>query len=135
MNTQKVIDAILKDKPKKKGKKYMFRKPATEDIHKKWVWTAADGDNKKLRKLVGEYQIDVNYTDKNGENALHYATWHGQNHTIIQLLSGYGVKINHPNKEGKTALDIAKKTQWGNQAATNLLISRGAKTGEELTKE
>ena len=109
------------------------RKSAGEKIHQQWLTAAQGGQNEKLDKLVEEYQINTNYTDNCGNNAILYAAWNGQNEIIDYLVNRYKVDINSVNDDGETALDIAKEQK--HQATIDLLISRGAKTGKELAKK
>ena len=87
------------------------------------------GDLAALQQYHGQGQSVTNRHDDNGQTALHYAAWGGSTNTIAWLI-GQKADINALDNDGKSPLDFAWMPRG--VAASNLLLSAGAKPGSEL---
>lgn len=84
-----------------------LRKPADKKIYASWLSAAGSGENKKLDELARDYNINANYTNGQGNNALLVAAGNGKNHTIDLLVNKHKVDINNINNNGNNALLVA----------------------------
>ena len=67
---------------------------------------AYDGRATVLLKLLGNYEIDVDFKDNLGQTALHYASRRNNSDCVDTLLK-YGANIVLRNPQGSTALHLA----------------------------
>jgi cytohesin len=88
---------------------------------------ASKYNNTSMGRLLINYKADINFKDIMDFTVLHWAAKNG-NKELIELLLTNGATINHKNINGRTPLDVA------NASVKDLLINKGAKTGQELFK-
>ncbi len=103
-------------------------------------YAAMNGHIEALKYLVEEAKVNVNVKDKYGRTPAHCAAWFGKTGTLKYLIEEVVVYVNIINKNGKTLLDVAyqrfrleKKEEM--KEIIDLLIRKGAKTGEKLREE
>lgn len=81
--------------------------------------------------LLQETDVDINYTDEDGEGCLHYAAKYGSNDALRFLLSHKNININSGLKN-RTPLDVASIS--GLVETVNLLITKGSDHNIELNE-
>ena len=94
------------------------------DLNNEFLLLASHYSHNGIIELLIEREIDVNQTNKDGENALHLASEQGHKE-IVQLLIEKGIDINKTNKDGQNALHLASKR--GHKEIVALLIEKGIK--------
>ncbi len=85
-----------------------------------------------VRALLATPGIDIHMTDKDGFNALHWASWSGMPICTL-LLADAGVDINAQDKNGYTPLMLA--AMRGNDEVAAILMALGARTDMSNNKE
>lgn len=82
-----------------------------------------------IKYLVDEKKVDIDDSGRDGRTALHDAAMQGCDASVKALLER-GANINKLDKEKRTPLDITS-----NPTTVELLKSKGAKRGKELTDD
>ena len=106
-----------------------------EQIYKRFLLLSKRGDNKKfldffnqIISLPKKISININYQDKNGNTALHYASNEG-NLKIVKTLLGAKCDTNIKNNNNQTPLHLSSKKDYFD--ITKKLIESGAKLNIE----
>ncbi|XP_060848380.1 uncharacterized protein LOC132927810 isoform X2 [Rhopalosiphum padi] len=68
---------------------------------------AQNGHVNVCRVLIGEFNADVEFQDKDGDRAIHHAAFGNQPQVVHVLCAAFDADINARNKRGQTALHIA----------------------------
>jgi hypothetical protein len=89
---------------------------------------AKEGDVETVRRLVNEYDLDVNQSDQYGRTALHFAALRGHE-GVARLLLELGADVNQSDQYGRTALDFA--AFQGHEGVARLLLESGADVNGE----
>lgn len=82
------------------------------------------GDEAKVRNLLGNY-ANVNYTDHDGDTALHAAAEYGHPEIIRTLVQQGKANVDRRDSDGKTPLHFA--AEHGQLAAVKALLEVGAR--------
>jgi ankyrin repeat protein len=83
---------------------------------------SSENGHKEIVQLLIEKGIDINQTDEDGRNALHWASANGHKE-IVQLLIEKGIDINQTDEDGENALHLA--TSNGHKEIVQLIIEKG----------
>ena len=84
---------------------------------------AAAGDERLMRRLLGDVRVDISATTAIKMRALHYATMRGRA-SIVRMLLEVGDEIDVRGGGGSTALHLA--AYWGKEDVVRLLVEAGA---------
>nr|XP_006815072.1 PREDICTED: uncharacterized protein LOC102804474 [Saccoglossus kowalevskii] len=105
----------------------MLSKETQIILHEKYddaklIDAAANGDIKEVKRLLAE-GYDVNFRNKDGNTALHLATWnrHGK---VVDLFINHGIEMNMKGYFEKTALHYAAEN--GELGILKKLVAAGA---------
>lgn len=106
---------------------YSFRDYKQKKKSENILMIASFHHNIDLVKYMIKHRVDVNYTNYDGNTALHYACREGYLE-IVKLLVNNGANINQRSKEWQTPLMEAQN--YHNQHVVDFLIENGADTFE-----
>jgi ankyrin repeat protein len=104
-----------------------------------FVEAAVAGDTKKMKK-AHESGAYVNYKDRSGKNALHFAAEYLHLDVVKYILSIKGVDVNGESPSGWTALDYVisnqkRKTTKAGKVIYTLLLTAKAHQGSKQKSE
>ena len=98
----------------------------TQGENRKLLTASKKGDKEKVLEVLSSENIDINFKDENGGNALHYACDEG-NLKIVEILLKAGADINSKTNDKKTPLHLAAR--HGYFDISKLLIENDAYIG------
>lgn len=98
----------------------------TQGENRKLLAASKKGDKEKVLEVLNNENININFKDENGWNALHYACDEG-NLKIVEILLKAGADINSKTNDKKTPLHLAAK--HGYFDISKLLIENNAHVG------
>ena len=91
---------------------------------------AQTGNERLMRRLLGDTQVDISATTIRGMTALHYAAIGGHANTVRMLLD-VGARIDAKGEGSCTALHLA--TIWGREDIARLLVEAGTNVNADTT--
>lgn len=86
----------------------------------------AEDDARELRRILTEFEVNVNFLSPAGVSLLHTAALVG-NAEAVKVLTEFGAKVDFQDDNGRSALEIALIA--GNFDCASLLINAGASMG------
>lgn len=90
------------------------------------------GDDRLMRRLLGDVRVDISATTVRGMRALHYAAMGGHTN-IVRMLLDVDHEIDARGHGGCTALHLAAK--MGKEDVVRLLVEAGAKVNAKWNDE
>ena len=95
LNTGLYYSVALAEERMRSVPSFFSRSMSFSEWHKELIWCAKNGKDRYLKKLVQNYDYNVNRKDKNGWNALHYAIYH-DHCGVIRILLENGARSDIP---------------------------------------
>ena len=96
-----------------------------QDPNVQLIRAVCDGRVEKVRSLLKDDSIDVDWRDKEGRTALHDACWWGRP-GIAELLLDHGADVEIPSSSPDTSTSLQIACYRGNSSTVKLLLARGA---------